>query len=1391
MVHPLEQKLVELRRRVRPMALLRGLFIAATVLLAAVVLVGTIDYLFRLQDRGLRIIASLTVLGVCGWAVYRHVITVLRLHLGDVELARRVQRRFPFLGDQLVTAVEFLHTADDDPAAGSVALRRTVIARAMAEAEGLDFSKTLDRRSLVRAGTMAALAYSAAVLLLVVPNFATSESALRRLLNPFGNTSWPQTTNLAIRQPVERVARGQPFEIEVTDAGGAPLPPEVRIHYRLPTSEGGTSEETEQMRVASGVATAKRDSVLRPFSFRIEGGDDQSSIPWTDVDVVEPPAVESLSIRLIPPAYTGRPAVLSERHIRAVVGTRMEITGKASKPLASADLCFEDGRRIPTQLSKDGCTFTVAGVVDKSGAYWFALIDREGLHGGGDDRWEIRAIPDAPPTVQIELPRADLFVTPQASAPIRVSAKDDLAIRDVTLVFRRAESEPETSLRLFSGPQQPPPQPEPNPPGDSRVVDHRWNLGPLNLQHGAQVTFYATASDYMPQTGKSEPRRLIVVTPDELRDRIADRERLIVAELERSLKMQRGCRDQVESLRIRLGDLRRFEQPDVDRLQAAEHAQREVNELLASRGEGVPMQISALLADLENNGIDNADARQRMNGLLADLDHLNSEVMPPLGHELTAAVKTAQVDREGQGGAAGDCPNFRGHRGEAVVDENGTVPLSVRIATKSLTAAAERQDAIIAVLERQIRQLGRWDSFRRLHRDIAQLRHDQEEAAHRTSEVGRRTLTRELRDLAPQDLADLHAAAARQLELARLLDRTLQEADQGAVELRKSDPLAADFVADALDEAQRMAISGQMRDAGGRFNRTRSGRPPPRKNRSLRTCRKFSISSPIATRTSWAGWSKNFVRCNPIYPPWNNGKRSCRNRSRPTPKRKTKKPAIANCSGLAVPSSGCATRRNAFRGNFARLQAERAAEAAALAAKQMDQAGRGAGQGSAADAAQKAAEAQRSLADARRQLAEQLRKAAAELAQEQVARLEDNVKHLRRQQENALDESQRLRGLEDSQGQLTRSQSLSVHDLARLQRSLQTDAARLGQQLSAAAAFELALTGAADDMGQAAESLDQRQTGSTTQEPQRRAIRRLDLLVEALKPEPPAEPAAPKPGDENAPGGGDNANKQQGPQGDRLPPLAELKLLKLMQQEINSRIETLQHAAADKPTARQLREYTDLSKQQGHLCDIILRSVPPAERNAEPQPEPPPETKPTYQSDKVDEKQLKRELGAAAEKESDNPMLQIAREMSEAKQRIAKADSGVGTQQLQRQIVDDLDRLIQQARKKACQCKPGQCQSPPSERTPPPQQSKPGSKPGKNPNNKPAAKSSSRPPDKNAAKKSEAAAETRAAMERLWYLLPQHAREQMLQSPGEEFAPKYELQIEEYFRRLSEEKRRP
>ena len=392
MPHPLEQKIAALRRRVRRMAAVYGLSVVAAALLGTMAALGLIDYLLRFQDRGLRIIASLLMLGVFAWTFYRYVFRALSVRIGDADLALRVQRRFPDLDDRLLSAVEFLHAAEDDPAAGSAALRRAVVAEAAAEAQRLDFSAVLDPRPTIRAGiVMAAACLAAGIFVALDPSAA--RIAVARLVNPLGKTAWPRTTHLMVRRPVERVARGRAFEIEVVDAQAARLPPEVRIHYRFAGPDGAAVEETERMRYVDAAMVARRENVLRPFSYRVEGGDDQS-MPWRDVQVVEPPAVEQVSVRLIPPPYTGWPPTTSQRHIRALVGTIAEITARATKPLRSAVLCIEGGTKVPAKLGGDGCTFTVEFPVEKSGSYWFELTDRDGLSGGSDDRWEIHAVPD-------------------------------------------------------------------------------------------------------------------------------------------------------------------------------------------------------------------------------------------------------------------------------------------------------------------------------------------------------------------------------------------------------------------------------------------------------------------------------------------------------------------------------------------------------------------------------------------------------------------------------------------------------------------------------------------------------------------------------------------------------------------------------------------------------------------------------------------------------------------------------------------------------------------------------------------------------------------------------------------------------------------------------------
>ena len=68
---------------------------------------------------------------------------------------------------------------------------------------------------------------------------------------------------------------------------------------------------------------------------------------------------------------------------------------------------------------------------------------------------------------------------------------------------------------------------------------------------------------------------------------------------------------------------------------------------------------------------------------------------------------------------------------------------------------------------------------------------------------------------------------------------------------------------------------------------------------------------------------------------------------------------------------------------------------------------------------------------------------------------------------------------------------------------------------------------------------------------------------------------------------------------------------------------------------------------------------------------------------------LRRELGtaAAAEDDAQNPLVGIARQMHEVQQRMGRHDAGTETQFRQRQIVADLEKLIEQAKRS------GQCQS--------------------------------------------------------------------------------------------------
>lgn len=811
MSHPLETKIGALRGRLRRWVAVYGFGYWLAVSVAAVVLAGLADYVIRFRDPGLRVLASMAVVAILGWAGYRFVYGPCSVRFRDVDLARRVQRRFPSLGDDLASAVEFLRQPDDDPTAGSAALRRAVVARAAAAAEGLDFREVVHSRPAWRAALAAALVGFAAALLMLADPYAAG-IAVARLAEPLADIPWPQVHHLVIRNPVGRVARGQAFEVEVVEAEGVRLPAEVRIFYRSENPDGASLEENETMRLVHGMMVARRERVTRPFSFRVEGGDDRS-MPWQPVEVVDPPAVASLRVTLTPPEYTGWPRTMSDGNLRALAGTKAEIAASSTKPLESATLLLDGGKTMPARITNEGRQFTVPldaatpWVLEKSGSYALHLTDHEGISVGQDARWEIRVLPDARPTVALTEPAANAnpVVTPAGVVPLEVVAGDDLAVRKIDLEFGRSDRAGDVPARLslYSGPSPPKSAALGSPaPADRQSVRHAWRLEGMGLAPGTHVTFWAVASDYKPQTAKSEPRRLTIVTTEEMVQRLASRQTTVLAELSRILQLQRRGRERLAALEKRAAEAPRLAQLEVDQLRGVELNQRQIEQALSNRSDGIPGLILGLLADLANNKLDPPLVRRQMESLLAGLEPLVADELPAVARELTAAIKAAQ--------ALLDRPE--------TTEAGGGASASVR---GPMAAAGRHQDAVIAALERMIGELSQWDRFRRFPQELGQLLHEQEETARRTRDLARRTLTKLLKDLSPQEAAELAEAARQQAAVADRFDAVQQAMDR-AVSVSPGDPAAAD-TADGLRLARELNVGSRMHSAGEQIRRNQLG----------------------------------------------------------------------------------------------------------------------------------------------------------------------------------------------------------------------------------------------------------------------------------------------------------------------------------------------------------------------------------------------------------------------------------------------------------------------------------------------------------------------------------------------------------------------------------------
>ena len=179
-------------------------------------------------------------------------------------------------------------------------------------------------------------------------------------------------------------------------------------------------------------------------------------------------------------------------------------------------------------------------------------------------------------------------------------------------------------------------------------------------------------------------------------------------------------------------------------------------------------------------------------------------------------------------------------------------------------------------------------------------------------------------------------------------------------------------------------------------------------------------------------------------------------------------------------------------------------------------------------------------------------------------------------------------------------------------------------------------------------------------------------------------------------------------------------------------------------------------------------------------------TKPTGKPDAPSPIIDGEDVGGAEE----DPLARVGRQMRAVEGLIERQDSADETAHLQKRIVSDLAKVIEQLEsqsQKPSNSKQSSQQQKTAERKPVKQ---PGnsSQPGDKPNEKPPSDSTDRL-GKNDVQRVDMD-QMKGLLKDLWGQLPLRDREQMLQSSPEQFLPKYELLIEKYYKRLAEQQKK-
>jgi hypothetical protein len=437
--------LASVRRAWKRAAALAGLAIVCIESIGILTVTLLIDWVYQ-PAPAVRVVLLLLVVAAVAFLFFRHVIKPLMRRISDEQLAMFVEEHSSQFEGALITATE-LHT-EKDRTTTPKAIIDAVMKAAVLRADKGNVRSAVDLRRLRKYGIVAvSLLAGYGAICLLFPNTIGRHAS--RVLAPW-NRNAEETgrhrlapgelapLQITLSKTDSKILRRQTFDLHATLSRASGQP--VVLNFR-PAGQSNLPwraipmKEIEKLNTFAGaIADVDEDT-----EFCIASGSDRS--PVYKIGVYDQLKITSFQFTTRYPDYLQIPEkteAVQSPDLAVPAGSKVTLKILAGSSLTRGEITWADGRTQALAINPaENTAAEVSFDVPADLSYSYAVSDANGQREQSPTAAYVRALPDAPPTIEVKYPLSVVTANPLGEVTFAAEAIDDLALAGVTLVYQR------------------------------------------------------------------------------------------------------------------------------------------------------------------------------------------------------------------------------------------------------------------------------------------------------------------------------------------------------------------------------------------------------------------------------------------------------------------------------------------------------------------------------------------------------------------------------------------------------------------------------------------------------------------------------------------------------------------------------------------------------------------------------------------------------------------------------------------------------------------------------------------------------------------------------------------------------------------------------------------